>query len=175
MGNTRKLLLSALCAAVCIGLVGFVAAQALGLPRQPGFQSGTLKVEFSDRSGAPMTAPYFNLGHAYPGMAPISTTLTIHNGGSLPATYGVGVGRIRASARSLADLLIFRVKGSSGAVAYQGDLSGLSLRRLGPLAPGATDTYSVEARWPDGEAGANGYQGQSLSFSFLLTADAPTH
>ena len=172
MGNARKLLVSVLAAVICVGLVGAVAVQAFGLPRSVGLQRGTFKVMFSDERGASRAAPLFDLNHASPGMVPVQTRLVIHNEGSVPATYGVSVGRITASAHSLADVLLFQVRGPKGSVVYQGDLPGLSFQAPGPLPSGATETFSIEARWPNGAERSNTYQGQSISFSFLLTAQS---
>jgi len=167
-----KFLRPVLCSVVCLVLLAILTVQALGLPRPQAFQKGLLGVEFGDGASPARQAPYFDVRGAYPGMPPISTAFSVHNAGSLPATYGLRVGEVGSSGRPLAEVLLVRVEGPTGSVVYQGDLAGMYFGVSKPLVPGAVDAFSVEVRWPDGGAEVDQYQGDWVWFRLLLNSES---
>jgi hypothetical protein len=164
------MLYSILVLGVCLASLGIFAVRAFGAPNLPRIQTGTFRVEFSDHLGRPQELPFFNIAGSYPGMPPITTSLTIHNAGSLPATYRLCVADLKTSRRSLADLLLVRVMGSSGSVLYEGGLQGMSFQGA-QLRGGALATYQIEIRWPDHGGNDNRYQGQTISFGLRLGSE----
>jgi hypothetical protein len=58
----------------------------------------------------------------------------------------------------------------SGAVIYQGRLSGLAVAPRAALRPGQSTAYAVAVAWPDTPADDNPYQGAGLSFTLKIAA-----
>ena len=133
-----------------------------------GFQSGTLRVEFSDSLGHFVYQPYVNIGAAAPGMAEVHASITLRNNGTIPAAYRVITTNLLDTAPDSLDQVLVVAVQKGREVLYRGSLSALLLSG-DPLGPGEARTYELRISWPRGPHDDH-YQGQSLAFS--LQADA---
>ncbi len=157
--------------ATLIAIATVAAASAASGAPGPGFQSGTLRIAFTNGAGSPVAAPRFDIASAYPGMAPQHARIDLRNIGTIREIYTVSsrVGAHRS--HSLDDVLFVTVKdAASGAVVYRGTLSGLSFRGSTPLAAGQSRGYLIRITWPRTARNDNAYQGQVLSFALQASA-----
>ncbi len=139
-----------------------------------GFQSGTLRVTFTNDACHPVVKPYIAVANAFPGMTSRDVQVVVENTGSLGATYSVSVAVASSSApRSLDNVLMATVTDkATGRVTYTGSLSNLSFSTSARLAPNECRRFAVRISWPTLGARDIGLQGQSLSFALRVTAHA---
>lgn len=133
-----------------------------------GFQSGTLRVEFTDPSGRPCRAPLVSVTKAVPGMAPTRSEVTLTNTGTLAGASTLSTTDLASGSPSLDDVLVVTVRSEEGRQLYRGKLSALALTDE-PLQPGRSRTYALSISWP-ATLSDDDYQGLALTFGLQATA-----
>jgi len=169
IGATLAVVVGAL---VVLGSTAALAASGQASPGSigsAGFQSETLRVEFTDGSGRPTHTPEMSLTGAVPGMAPTLSSINLSNTGTLPAAFTLSATNLQDDGSpSLDGVLVVTVRSAAGQRLYRGMLSGLALTEA-HLEPGQARTYDLSITWP-ATPNDNDYQGLPLTFG--LQADA---
>ena len=133
-----------------------------------GFQPGTLRVDFTDRSGHPIAHPYVDVRTAAPGMAEAHASISLRNNGAVRAAYRLVTANLGTAGPDSLDRVLVVTVQKEDEVLYRGSLSGLLVTE-DALGPGEVRTYELGISWPRG-APDDHYQGESVVFS--LQADA---
>ena len=131
---------------------------------------GTLRVQGVDANGrVSSSARIIDVSGALPGMQPQTSSFEVRNTGTVPVAFAVATkGLIANGPHSLDNVLRIVVRDRSGAVVYQGRISGLRIEHTGPLAAGSAARFTVQTTWPSTPADA-AYEGAGMGFTVVAS------
>jgi hypothetical protein len=131
---------------------------------------GALVVQGVDRNGrVSSSARIIDISGALPGMQPQTSSFEVRNTGTVPVAFAVDTkGQIANGPHSLDNVLRIAVRDRSGALVYQGRISGLRIEHTGPLAAGSAARFTVQTTWPSTPADA-AYEGAGMGFTVVAS------
>ncbi len=140
----------------------------IAAPRISGH--GALLVQGVDRNGrVSSSARMIDISGALPGMQPQTSSFQVRNTGTVPVAFAVDTkGLIANGPHSLDNVLRIAVRDRSGALVYQGRISGLRIEHTGLLAAGSAARFTVQTTWPS-TFGDAAYQGAGMGFTVMAS------
>ena len=140
----------------------------IAAPRISGH--GALLVQGVDRNGrVSSSARMIDISGALPGMQAQTSSFQVRNTGTVPVAFAVDTkGLIANGPQSLDNVLRIAVRDRSGALVYQGRISGLHIEHTGPLAAGSAARFTVLTTWPSTPDDA-AYQGAGMGFTVVAS------
>jgi hypothetical protein len=140
----------------------------IAAPRVSGH--GSLLVQGVDRNGrVSSSARIIDISGALPGMQAQTSSFEVRNTGTVPVAFAVDTkGLIANGPQSLDNVLRITVRDRSGALVYQGRISGLRIEHTGALAAGSAASFTVQTTWPSTPADA-AYEGAGTGFTVMAS------
>ncbi len=155
---------------ILMSLVLTLAIQrvVIAAPRVSGH--GALLVQGVDGNGrVSSSARIIDISGALPEMQPQTSSFEVRNTGTVPVAFAVDTkGQIANGPHSLDNVLRIAVRDRSGALVYQGRISGLRIEHTGPLAAGSAARFTVQTTWPSTPADA-AYEGAGMGFTVVAS------